>query len=378
MTQGLTRPRADAHTGIDASLVKRRVYLAYFAFVVVGASALGLALPVLDPSIAVVAVAIVPPTLLFFGLCLVTLAIRPGLLRLIEVAQYFAYYPILIGLLSLMLSNAAPEAGNLQAIASFSMWVPVVAVWAFIVFGSHGGPYAALTFVAAAGVVLAVHYRGAETLGPASTVYLVQAVVAHIGFVVILYALSRLLEAQTARRVATEAAAEYAVKDALTGLFTRYAFDVRFEQALALARRTTRPLAVYFLDVDDFKRVNDDLGHAAGDDLLRELAARIKAAVRDADTVARLGGDEFVVLAFVEDARHTESLAARLVAVGDEPMLCNGLEVTVAISVGVSLFPDDAEAADALLAAADAAMYAAKAQGKRRWAHASSAHPPPA
>ena len=316
--------------------------------------------------------------MLFFSACLVALAIRPGLLRLIEVVQYFAYYPILIGLLALMLSGAAPDADRLLIISSFSVWVPVVSVWAFIVFGSRGGPHAALAFLATAAVVLAVHPGRTEALGEPSPVFLVQAAVAHVGFVVVLYGLARLLEAQTARRVAAEAAAEYAVKDALTGVFTRFALDLRFEQALALARRSTRPLAVYFLDVDDFKRVNDDLGHAAGDDLLREIARRITAAVRDADTVARLGGDEFVVLAFVEDARHTESLAARLVAVGDEPMLCNGLEVTVAISVGVSLFPDDAETADALLAAADAAMYAAKAQGKRRWAHASSAHPPPA
>ena len=363
--------------GDGLSSVKRRVYLAYFVVVLVGVVALGHQVPVLDPAAASVADTIVPPTLAFFALCLLVLWRRPDLLRVVEVAQYAAYFPILLSLLALLLSQSTTEALRHESIASFAVWLPIVVVWSFIVFGSRRGPYAAFGFLGAAGAVIAVHLAGGETLGTAGAAFVLQSGVASAVFVVLLFALSHLLERQTASRIAAEVAAEYAIKDVLTGVFTRFALGVRFDQALSLALRSDRRLAVALVDLDGFKRVNDDLGHAAGDQVLRGLATRITTAVRDADTVARLGGDEFVVLAFVDDAAHALRLGERLVALGDEPIVAHGLEVDVGMSVGVSVFPDDAESADALLAAADAAMYAAKATGKRGAALASQANPEP-
>ena len=359
--------------GSALSGVKRRAYMAYFAVTLVGALALGLVLPLLDPATSGVAFATITPTVAFFAICFVVLWRRPALLRVVEVAQYTAYYPILLGLLALLLSDATTEAGLLVAVASFAVWIPAVVVWSFIVFGSRGGPYAALAFLAAAGVVVSAHLAGGEVLGATGAMFVLQAIIASTTLVILVYALSHLLERQTASRITAEVAAEYAVKDVLTGLFTRFALGLRFDQALAVARRTGRRLAVALVDLDDFKRVNDDLGHAAGDVVLRELAARMTAAIRDADTVARLGGDEFVVLAFVDDASHAVRLAERLVTLGEDPIPVNGLEVEVGTSIGVSLYPDDAESAEALLASADAAMYAAKATGKRRLALTSQA-----
>jgi diguanylate cyclase len=216
-----------------------------------------------------------------------------------------------------------------------------------------------------------------SALGTTGTVFAVQLIVASGIFVVLLYALSRQLERQTATRIAAEYAAEYAVRDSLTGVFTRFALGLRFDQALGIARRADRRLAIFFVDVDDFKRVNDDFGHAAGDDVLRELARRIQAAVRGADTVARLGGDEFVVLSFVDDAARAASIADRLVAVSEEPLRIAGMEIAVGVSVGVAVTPDDGTEIEALLASADGAMYAAKVRGKGRRALASEATPIP-
>jgi len=366
-------PPASISSHGDESSVRRRAYVAYFAVVLLGGLVLGHTLPLVAPGVASVVGAITPPTLAFFAVCLVVLWRRPDLLRVVEVAQYAAYYPILLGWLALLLSAATTEAGIHTAVSLFAVWIPFVAVWAFIVFGSRGGPYGAFGFLAAAGVVIAAHPAGGRDLGAAAAAFVLQSAVANAMFVVLLYALSHLLERQTASRIAAEIAAEYAIKDVLTGAFTRYALGVRFDQALAVARRTDRRLAVALVDMDDFKRVNDDLGHAAGDEVLRALTARITAAVRDADTVARLGGDEFVVLAFVDDASDARRLGERLVALGDTPAHVNGLEVDVGVSVGVSVFPDDAESVEVLLALADAAMYAAKASGKRRAALAAQA-----
>ena len=373
MTANHVPAPAPTRAGSALSGVKRRAYMAYFAVTLVGALALGLVLPLLDPATSGVAFATITPTVAFVAICFVVLWRRPDLLRVVEVAQYAAYYAVLVGLLALLLSSATTEAARFAAVASFAVWVPAVFAWSFIVFGSRGGPYGAFAFLAAAGVVVAAHLAGGEVLGATGAMFVIQAIVASTTLVVLLYALSHLLERQTASRIAAEVAAEYAVKDVLTGVFTRFALGLRFDHALALAHRTGRRLAVALVDLDGFKRVNDDLGHAAGDEVLRELAARITAAVRDADTVARLGGDEFVMLAFVDDSSHAVRLAERLITLSDGPFLVNGLEVDVGTSVGVSIFPDDAESAEALLASADAAMYAAKATGKRRVALASQA-----
>jgi diguanylate cyclase (GGDEF)-like protein len=153
--------------------------------------------------------------------------------------------------------------------------------------------------------------------------------------------------------------------DPLTGVPNRLGLASRLDHAIAVARREGGSAAVLFIDLDGFKAVNDGHGHAAGDAVLREIAARLRARLRDTDTVARLGGDEFVVVAErMGDARQASTLARKLLGVIAEPIAVGGETVGVTASIGISLGPEDGRQGDALIAAADAAMYAAKRGGK--------------
>ncbi|MGO9976484.1 MAG: putative bifunctional diguanylate cyclase/phosphodiesterase [Solirubrobacteraceae bacterium] len=180
--------------------------------------------------------------------------------------------------------------------------------------------------------------------------------------------LSVALRDATERKLSAEALARQAHRDPLTGLPNRVLFLERLEQALARARRSGLPLAVVFLDLDDFKLVNDSLGHDQGDLLLRKLTPRLIAAVRGGDTVARLGGDEFVALcedlsgdtdAIALAQRITDSVAA--------PVRLGGTLHTVSVSTGVVMVREPQQmSAQVLLRDADAAMYSAKGNGKGR------------
>ena len=160
--------------------------------------------------------------------------------------------------------------------------------------------------------------------------------------------------------------AHQAFHDPLTGLANRVLFKDRVEQALLRGNRYRRSLAVLFLDLDDFKTVNDSLGHAAGDTLLVEVASRVQGALRSSDTAARLGGDEFAVLvedtAGVEDALH---LAERIFEALTPPIVIQGKDVLISTSIGVAFSGASREDADDLLRNADVAMYTAKSKGKR-------------
>ncbi len=153
--------------------------------------------------------------------------------------------------------------------------------------------------------------------------------------------------------------------DALTGLPNRAALESRLEQAIARARRDGGSLAVLFLDLDHFKRINDSLGHQVGDGLLVEVARRLQLTVRASDTVARLGGDEFVViLTDLSSASDASTIAWKIIDTLASTYLIEGHEVDSAASVGISLFPQDGEDVGALMKAADTAMYHAKAHGR--------------
>ena len=155
--------------------------------------------------------------------------------------------------------------------------------------------------------------------------------------------------------------------DALTGLANRTLLAERTSQALAAARREAHHAAVIFLDLDGFKPVNDEYGHAVGDALLVEVAARLRGGVRASDTVARLGGDEFVVLlAGVVESPQALALAEKLRADVARPCLLAGQALQVTASVGVALFPDHGADAEQLFRRADEAMYAAKQAGANR------------
>jgi diguanylate cyclase (GGDEF)-like protein len=158
-----------------------------------------------------------------------------------------------------------------------------------------------------------------------------------------------------------------AFHDALTGLANRELFADRVEHALSLRQRDLVPLAVLFLDLDDFKLVNDTLGHSAGDALLVRVAERLRGALRPGETIARLGGDEFAVL-LENDPEEAGPVGLRLLESLGEPFTLAGHDVAVQASVGVAELAADAGpvSAEVLLARADMAMYAAKRGGKAR------------
>jgi diguanylate cyclase (GGDEF)-like protein len=155
--------------------------------------------------------------------------------------------------------------------------------------------------------------------------------------------------------------ADQALRDPLTGLANRVLFNDRLTHAMQLRQRDNHSVAVLSLDLDDFKLVNDSLGHPAGDALLILVAERILGAVRTGDTAARLGGDEFAVL-LEGPAEQSRLVAHRVVQAFDEPFLIDGRDLMVKPSVGLAVIPaDDSEISpDALLKQADVAMYAAK------------------
>jgi diguanylate cyclase (GGDEF)-like protein/PAS domain S-box-containing protein len=155
--------------------------------------------------------------------------------------------------------------------------------------------------------------------------------------------------------------------DLLTGLPNRRLLDDRLLQAMRLARRTGAAVALCFLDLDNFKPINDELGHDAGDQALAEIARRLRAALRDADTVARIGGDEFVVLLPGVERRELPAVLQRIMNVLKDPIALRGANVKVSGSMGVVMYPDDDVDAVTLLQHADQAMYAAKEAGRSRY-----------
>jgi len=172
----------------------------------------------------------------------------------------------------------------------------------------------------------------------------------------------------TERKRADERIRSLAYHDPLTGLPNRLLFNDRLSLAVAQAHRSRQRLALLFLDLDRFKVVNDSLGHAIGDRLLQETAARLATCVREGDTVARIGGDEFILLLPgvqrpVEAARVTE----KVLEVLREPWSIDGHELYVTATVGIALYPDDGEDAETLVKNADTALYRAKEQGRDRY-----------
>ncbi|HEV8689455.1 MAG TPA: diguanylate cyclase [Ideonella sp.] len=155
--------------------------------------------------------------------------------------------------------------------------------------------------------------------------------------------------------------------DSLTGLHNRRFFLDRLDHALAHAKRTDGEMALLFIDLDNFKIINDELGHAAGDHVLRTLGQRLKHVVREVDTVARIGGDEFIILLDeVDDAEGLSVVAHKVLDVLSQPVRRGDADLMPGASIGVSRFPIHGETAIELIAAADQAMYRAKLGGRGR------------
>ena len=162
--------------------------------------------------------------------------------------------------------------------------------------------------------------------------------------------------------------AHLAQHDALTDLPNRILLNDRLGQAIALARRQGKQLAVMFLDLDRFKHINDSLGHAVGDQLLQSVAKRLTAGVRSSDTVCRQGGDEFVILlADIEHAGDAALSAQKILAALTVPHRIDQRELHVTVSIGISIYPQDGQDADTLIKSADTAMYHAKEGGRNNY-----------
>ncbi|HYL06216.1 MAG TPA: EAL domain-containing protein [Thermoanaerobaculia bacterium] len=172
----------------------------------------------------------------------------------------------------------------------------------------------------------------------------------------------------TQRKNAERQIVHQAYHDALTGLPNRMLFYDRLTQAISLARRDRCGLAVLFLDLDQFKLVNDTLGHAAGDRLLIDIARRLQRGLRDCDTVARVGGDEFtLLLRNIDEGNDAARAAQKVLETIARPTELDGERLYLTTSIGISVYPDDGEEAEALLTNADIAMYRAKELGRNRF-----------
>jgi diguanylate cyclase (GGDEF)-like protein len=176
----------------------------------------------------------------------------------------------------------------------------------------------------------------------------------------------RLLAAERAVAEGRAQLAHQALHDAMTGLPNLSLLRDRAELAMAGAARMRQKVALLFIDLDQFKEVNDTLGHAAGDALLKHLAAELQAQLRQADTVARQGGDEFcIVLPGVSDTAEVTAVAEKVMALSRRSVMVQGHDLPLHMSVGIALFPDDAADFDSLMQAADTAMYRAKSAGRK-------------
>lgn len=159
-----------------------------------------------------------------------------------------------------------------------------------------------------------------------------------------------------------------AFHDTLTELPNRRLFEEKFHQAVSMAKRYEQPFALLFMDCDQFKAINDTLGHVVGDELLSGFAKRLKNCVREADTIARLGGDEFIVLlSNISNFQEVQDIAQRIITSLCKPWMIREHAIQISVSIGISLYPHDGETLDELLHNADQAMYAAKSSGKNRF-----------
>jgi diguanylate cyclase (GGDEF)-like protein len=178
----------------------------------------------------------------------------------------------------------------------------------------------------------------------------------------------RALKMTEAAEHATKQMSHKAERDFLTGLPNRALLTDRLAQSIELARRHVKRVAVMYLDLDQFKNINDSLGHTVGDQLLQSVAKRLQACVRHSDTVSRQGGDEFVVLLTEVEAPQDAALVAeKLIKAIAEPHVVGEHRLRITVSIGISLYPDDAQDVETVLTNADTAMYRAKRSGRNNY-----------
>ena len=172
----------------------------------------------------------------------------------------------------------------------------------------------------------------------------------------------------TERKLAEKRIQYLATHDALTDLPNRLMFSQLLNHTIQSARRFKRQFALFFIDLDRFKVINDTLGHEAGDQLLQEIAKTFKRVLREIDVIARLGGDEFVILIEeVSDLTDVTGVAQRILSAAMKPLVLMGQECRITASIGISMYPKDAQDEQSLMKNADLAMYLAKEEGKNNY-----------
>lgn len=157
-----------------------------------------------------------------------------------------------------------------------------------------------------------------------------------------------------------EEMAYLSARDPLTGLLNRRSFKEYAEKLLSLAKRENKRVSLFFIDLKDFKQVNDQYGHVFGDQVLEIIASRIEKSVRSSDVVARFGGDEFVVLAYNCTRHDSTNLAEKMAQSIEEPVEYEGRTISVGVNIGIAVYPEDGQDIDELIKLADIAMYNAK------------------
>lgn len=186
-----------------------------------------------------------------------------------------------------------------------------------------------------------------------------------IGLIIVLIALPIYMSSLVRQlHTALERMRSIATHDFLTGLPNRYLFLEKLQRTLASNQRSNGSFAVMFIDLDGFKPINDALGHAAGDEILKSVAKRLQGSVRKNDTVARFGGDEFVIILSDINKSAVPTIARKIIATVANSHGFHGKSVMLSCSVGIATFPDDGQSTDELVARADAAMYKSKRTGR--------------
>jgi diguanylate cyclase (GGDEF)-like protein/PAS domain S-box-containing protein len=188
------------------------------------------------------------------------------------------------------------------------------------------------------------------------------------GIIVHVADVSFLKNLEMACQEAREKAEEMAMHDVLTGLPNRAFLLDRIRMGISVVERKGLLLAVFMIDIDNFKKINDTYGHMAGDRVLIEVASRLKSVMREYDTVSRIGGDEFVILAVeIETREQVEIMASRLLEFATVPIIDKNSIIHPTISIGIAMYPEDGRTPDNLIKAADTALYISKESGKNSY-----------
>ena len=266
-----------------------------------------------------------------------------------------------------------PQGARVQAeMTENFFWIPAIYLLSFILPQMRLGRHITMGFTL---VVLALGFlyvvpNALQDRNWGVVYALVQMNLANTVFFALTSAFTSFKEEYTRTATRMEATERFAYSDALTALPNRHDLQGRLETRLRRAREDGGRFALMFIDVDGFKGVNDALGHAGGDVLLQEVAARLRSALRGSDVVARISGDEFVVIvdhaATPDDAT---AVAERVMAALADPIQVQAHALRVSVSIGISLYPDDAQDADTLLRHADSAMYHVKRSGRNGVRH---------